>query len=132
MKRRPILLAVLTMTASACAAPATDPAARPATGTMTEMSCIDTSRIADTVVRDDRTIDFVLQEASRPVFRNILAQDCPLLGIERTFAWESTGNRLCRGNPIQVLQNGRPIPGPTCALGRFSRIAPPAGDGRNR
>lgn len=89
-----------------------------------ERSCIDVQAIADTPVRDDRTVDFVLQGRDRPTYRNVLQDACPLLDIERTFTFSAVGNRLCRGNPIQVLQNGRVVPGPTCLLGRFRRVDP--------
>lgn len=88
-----------------------------------ERSCIDVQAIADTPVRDDRTIDFVLRGKDRPTYRNVLQDACPLLGVERTFTFSAVGNRLCRGNPVQVLQNGRVIPGPTCLLGGFRRVA---------
>lgn len=119
MKRKFCLPAMLPLMMTGCAMSSPDqPAINPSfkdAGT----SCLDSSQVADTIVRDDRTIDFVLLAKSRPVLRNVLVQDCPLLGIEKTFAWESSGNRLCRGNTITVLQNGKPIPGPVCTLGRF-------------
>ena len=88
------------------------------------IDCIPVAKLADTQVRDDQTIDFVMQGRDRLTWRNHLTEACPHLGRERTFAFEATASRICRLTSITVLQNGHPIPGPACLLGGFTALPP--------
>ena len=74
----PSLLAAAALTLAACTAEADrDPEIRaPAVEVVGEAeNCIQTSRIQNTVVHDDYTIDFHL--AGRDVYRNTLPVRCP-------------------------------------------------------
>ena len=81
------------------------------------VSCILVSRIRNTRVHDDFTIDFVLTGGD--IYRNTLPRRCPQLGFEERFAYEvSTGN-LCAIDMISVIQSGAAGHGPRCQLGQF-------------
>ena len=77
--------------------------------------CIETNRIQNTVVHDDRTIDFDL---GRETYRNTLPARCAGLGFEERFAYKTTIGQLCSIDTITVLRSGG-INGPTCGLGEF-------------
>jgi hypothetical protein len=81
------------------------------------VDCIQTSRIRNTVVQDDYTIDFVLTGSD--VYRNTLPNRCPGLGFEERFAYEVSTGQLCQVDTITVLQSGAAGRGPTCGLGEF-------------
>ena len=115
----PSLLAAAALTLAACTAEADrDPDIRaPAVEVVGEAeNCIQTSRIQNTVVHDDYTIDFHL--AGRDVYRNTLPVRCPGLGFEERFAYESNTGQLCAIDTITVLQSGG-VRGPACGLGDF-------------
>ena len=80
------------------------------------VGCILTSRIRNTVVHDDFTIDFLMLGGE--VFRNTLPNRCPQLGFEESFAYETSTGSLCSIDMISVLHSGVG-PGPRCALGPF-------------
>jgi hypothetical protein len=80
------------------------------------VSCVQTSRIRNTVVHDDYTIDFVMDGGD--VYRNTLPGRCPGLGFEERFAYQVSTGQLCRVDTITVLQTGAGR-GPTCGLGPF-------------
>ncbi|MEJ7927244.1 hypothetical protein WG908_10820 [Sphingobium sp. AN641] len=83
------------------------------------VSCIQTSQIRSTNVRDDRTIDFVMN--GKTTYRNILPNSCPSLGFERAFAYRTSINQLCSVDIITVLNNAGPglQRGASCGLGKF-------------
>lgn len=81
------------------------------------VSCIQTSRIRNTTVHDDYTIDFEMSGSA--VYRNTLPARCPGLGFEERFAHQTTTGQLCRVDTITVLQQGGSGRGPTCGLGSF-------------
>ena len=90
-------------------------------------SCILVSRIQNTRVHDDYTIDFDM--AGNEVYRNTLPNRCPSLGFEERFAYEVSTGQLCDLDHIHVLQGGAAGPGPVCSLGKFVpvRYVEPAG-----
>ncbi|WP_407925198.1 hypothetical protein [Glacieibacterium frigidum] len=94
-------------------------AAAPATGP----SCIQTSRIRESKVIDDRTIDFVMRDGS--VLRNTLPFSCPQLGFERAFSYSTSINQLCSVDIITVIVQGGGIrTGASCGLGKFVPYTP--------
>ena len=116
MRARRFLIAALPL--AACApqverAPANQvPAARVVGAAV---SCLNTSQISDSVVRDDRTIDFRVTGGRH--YRNTLPARCPELGFERRFAYTLHTPRLCSTDIITVLHTeGR---GASCGLGEF-------------
>ena len=90
------------------------------------VSCILISRIRNTRVHDDFTIDFLLTGGD--VFRNTLPNRCPQLGFEERFAYEASSGNLCSIDMISVIQGSAAGRGPRCALGPFVpvRYAEPA------
>lgn len=105
--------------ASASPPAGTQSAATPATGP----SCIETSRIRESRVIDDKTIDFILRDGS--VLRNTLPFSCPQLGFERAFSYKTSINRLCSVDIITVIvQGGGVRTGASCGLGKFVPYTP--------
>ena len=80
------------------------------------VSCILVSRIRNTVVHDDYTIDFQL--IGGDTYRNTLPHRCPSLGFEESFAYEVSTDSLCAVDTISVIQRGARR-GPHCGLGQF-------------
>ena len=80
------------------------------------VSCIQTSRIQNTVVHDDYTIDFEM--AGDTIYRNTLPHRCFSLGFEERFAHESTTGQLCNVDTITVLHSDGSR-GASCGLGEF-------------
>ena len=116
MRLLPIALALLATAATAADrrhVPAAAPAGEP-------RSCIDLSRIRETRVRDDATIDFVMRD--RRVYRNVLPSACPSLGFEERFAYETSLGQLCSTDVITVLYASGPMRGASCGLGRFQPV----------
>ena len=83
------------------------------------VSCIQTSRIQNTVVHDDYTIDFEM--AGDTIYRNTLPYRCFSLGFEERFAHESTIGQLCKVDTITVLHSDG-ARGASCGLGEFLPI----------
>ena len=86
--------------------------------------CIEKARIAGVAVRDDRTVDFSLDDGR--LMRNRLPQDCESLYGTR-FIYRSSTDRLCSTDTITLLRadgSARASSG----LGSFQQIAvPPRG-----
>lgn len=101
--------------------PRADPAlAGPAVKVVGEaQSCINRSSIRTTRVRSDQVIDFEMRGGK--VFRNVLADPCPRLGLERSFTYNTSVNQLCRPEIIYTLDTmgGRLDRGAGCSLGDF-------------
>ena len=81
------------------------------------ISCVNISRIRNTVVHDDYTIDFNLSGGD--VYRNTLPNRCPQLGFEERFAYEANVGQLCSIDTIAVLVGSAVGRGPRCSLGKF-------------
>jgi hypothetical protein len=81
------------------------------------VNCILISRIRNTRVHDDFTIDFHMTGGD--VFRNTLPNRCPQLGFEERFAYEASTGNLCSVDMISVIQAGAVGRGPRCQLGQF-------------
>ncbi len=85
--------------------------------------CVELSRIRESRVIDDSTIDFVLRDGR--VLRNTLPNSCPQLGFEKAFTYSTSINRLCSVDIIKVItQGGGPRIGAACGLGKFVPYTP--------
>ena len=99
-------------------------AAGPVPGTI--KACLPLAQIRATKVVDGQTIDFSLRDGS--VWRSRLpGGDCPQLGFEKAFSYETSISQLCKQDVISVLQNmGGLMRGARCGLGEFVAQARPA------
>lgn len=91
------------------------------------IECLTGSQIDQTRVLDNRTIDFILRNGQ--VFRNMLPNSCPGLGVAQAFQYDTQTPQVCNVDVIRVFQQG---PGPrfgaSCPLGMFQpmKAAEPA------
>ncbi|MEV5031587.1 hypothetical protein MRBLMC3_000768 [Sphingobium sp. LMC3-1-1.1] len=82
------------------------------------VDCVQLTAIRSTEVRDDRTIDFIMN--GNKVYRNTLPMSCPSLGSEKRFMYKTSLSQLCSVDIITVLyQTGGLQRGPSCGLGKF-------------
>ncbi|MDO7837329.1 hypothetical protein Q4610_19985 [Sphingobium sp. HBC34] len=83
------------------------------------IDCVQIRSIQSTNVRDDRTIDFIMN--GNKVYRNTLPNSCPSLGFEKRFLYRTSLSQLCSVDIITVLWNAGPglQPGASCGLGKF-------------
>lgn len=92
------------------------------------VDCISPSRLRNTRVIDDQTIDFVMYNGD--IYRNRLPYSCPSLKFEERFAYKLQTDQLCSIDMITVLQSlgGGLRQGASCGLGPFQKMekAPPA------
>ena len=116
-----VRFATLTLAMACAAAPAIakdapDPYV-PAAGKV--LDCVNLRSIQSTNVRDDKTIDFIMN--GNKVYRNTLPNSCPSLGFERRFSYRTSLSQLCSVDIITVLWNaGANLqPGASCGLGKF-------------
>jgi len=87
------------------------PAGRP-------VDCVQITSIRSTSVRDDRTIDFIMN--GNKVYRNTLPNSCPSLGFEKRFLYKTSLSQLCSVDIITVLYEAGGLQrGPSCGLGKF-------------
>jgi len=82
-------------------------------------NCIDRSRVRQTLVRNDRVIDFAMTGGK--VYRSTLPNRCPGLGLDRAITYETSINQLCTNQIVYSLQTigGVPQRGAGCTLGEF-------------
>nr|WP_037466864.1 hypothetical protein [Sphingobium herbicidovorans] len=113
-----LALTLLSLVAPATAKPRTDnlvPSGKP-------VDCVQINSIRQTNVRDDRTIDFILN--GNKVYRNILPNSCPSLGFERRFMYQTSLAQLCSVDIVTVLYNSPNLMrGASCGLGKFQPMA---------
>jgi hypothetical protein len=82
------------------------------------VDCVQIIGIRSTNVRDDRTIDFIMN--GNKVYRNTLPNSCPSLGFEKRFLYKTSLSQLCSVDVITVLYEGAGLQrGATCGLGKF-------------
>jgi len=88
-------------------------------------SCIPIAQIRESIVRDDRTIDF---RVGRRLYRNTLPDACPQLGSERRFSYATSLSQLCSVDIVTVLLTTGPglTRGASCGLGQFQEVVPAA------
>ena len=85
------------------------------------VSCVEKARIAGTAVRDDRTIDFSLDDGR--LMRNRLPQICQGLHGSR-FIQRSATERLCSTDTITLVRADGSARA-SCGLGSFQQITVP-------
>jgi hypothetical protein len=85
-------------------------------------SCVPLSRVRESKVRDDRTIDFISQEGK--VWRNTLPNTCPGLFAQNGFSYKTSLTVLCKSDIIHVLDTtgGGVREGVGCGLGAFTPV----------
>ncbi|MFZ2996587.1 hypothetical protein [Sphingobium sp.] len=83
------------------------------------LDCVQIRNIRSTNVRDDSTIDFIMN--GNKVYRNTLPNSCPSLGFEKRFSYRTSLSQLCSVDIISVLFNmGTGLQqGASCGLGKF-------------
>ncbi|HEX8366612.1 MAG TPA: hypothetical protein VF603_15125 [Allosphingosinicella sp.] len=81
--------------------------------------CVVRRNIRETVILDDRTIDFHMTGGR--VLRNRLPHACPGLAFDDGFSYRTSLDRLCSVDTITVRRSSGP-PGPTCGLGPFQPV----------
>lgn len=126
MSVRPALRSALILASFAVAPAIAKDAPDPYVASGKPLNCIPLRHIRTSNVRDDRTIDFVVN--GRKIYRNTLPQSCPNLGSERRFSYRTTISQLCSVDIITVLWNTGPglQPGASCGLGEFQPMEKPA------
>ena len=127
---RPVLPALLVpLLALAAAAPAPRDRVPPATPTGPAVNCVRITDLRESLVRDDRTIDFVTSDR-RKLYRVTLPNACPGLGFERRFSYATSLSQLCSTDIITVLQQtgGSLDRGAGCGMGVFQPVT--LADGR--
>ncbi len=82
--------------------------------------CISRSGIANSVVRSDQVIDFVMRGGR--VYRATLARPCPDLGFQRGFSYSTSLDQICASDLITVFYTGPMPQGATCALAPFQPV----------
>ena len=115
--RRLLPLLALAMPLAGAADPNRVPDATP---TGKPQSCIPLYAIRNTEVRSDRVIDFITSGGR--AYRNVLPQDCPTLGFEERFSYETSLSQLCSTDIITVLYTSPVSRGPSCGLGTFQPV----------
>jgi len=113
-------IAPLALAACTEGKPAQRPAVAPAAKQVGEpVSCIQLSRINETRVRDDWTIDFI--DSGRRAWRNTLTSRCSGLKINNAITYQTSLAQLCSTDIVYVLEQtgGSPSRGPACGLGQF-------------
>ncbi|WP_176590947.1 hypothetical protein [Sphingobium sp. EM0848] len=82
------------------------------------VDCVQITSIRSTDVRDDRTIDFIMN--GNKVYRNTLPNSCPSLGFEKRFMYKTSLSQLCSVDIITVLYQTNGLQrGASCGLGSF-------------
>jgi len=86
------------------------------------VACINLSQIRNSAVRDDKTIDFIMNGGK--VYRNELPYQCGTLGFDRAFSYATSLTQLCNVDIITVVRNigGRLDNGGSCGLGQFTPV----------
>lgn len=114
----PMALAVATLAAPGAARdrnaiPAATPIGKP-------QSCIPLRSIRESLVRNDRVIDF--RANGNKYYRVTLPQPCPQLGFERRFSYATSLSQLCAQDIITVLYSTPPMRGASCGLAQFQPV----------
>ena len=85
-------------------------------------NCVQIQNIREALVRDDKTIDFILRDGR--TLRNSLPYACSGLGFEKAFSYATSLSQLCSVDIITVINQGGGIrSGASCGLGKFAPVA---------
>ena len=124
--RAPVLLACIAAAALAAPSVARDRNAVPAaTPTGKPQTCIPIQSIRESLVRNDRVIDF--RTNGNRFYRVTLPQSCPGLGFERRFSYATSLSQLCAQDIITVFTQSPPMRGASCGLAPFQPVTIPRG-----
>lgn len=83
-------------------------------------TCIPLRAIRESLVRNDRVIDF--RVGGDRYYRVTLPQGCPGLGFERRFAYQTSLSQLCSNDVITVLNQAPVMRGASCGLAPFQPV----------
>ena len=84
-------------------------------------NCVPLQNIREALVRDDKTIDFILRDGR--TLRNSLPYACSGLGFEKAFSYATSLSQLCSVDIITVIKQGGGIrSGASCGLGKFAPV----------
>ena len=118
---RASLWAAIALTAAAAPGAARDLNAVPeATPTGPAQSCEPITQLRESLVRNDRVIDFRI--SGDRYYRVTLPQSCPSLGFEKRFAYQTSLSQLCSTDIITVLYTTPIQRGASCGLGEFQPV----------
>ncbi len=81
--------------------------------------CLHATDVAGTIIPDDRTIIFRMNDGTR--WKNVLQADCPGLRTAGGFDYAIRGGTIC-ANEQRIRVHDMPA---TCFLGSFSRVDAP-------
>jgi hypothetical protein len=86
------------------------------------VSCVSLTQLRESRVRNDRVIDF--RTTGKKWYRNTLPLDCPSLGFEERFSYQTSLSQLCSTDIITVLYSsgGGLSRGASCGLGKFEPV----------
>jgi hypothetical protein len=87
------------------------------------VDCIEQARVRATTIRDERTIDFVMDDGR--LLRNRLPFACAGLTWSSRFTYRTALPRLCSTDTI-TLTNAEGRAAANCGLGAFQPVAVPA------
>ncbi|MBW6522534.1 hypothetical protein KZ810_03410 [Sphingomonas sp. RHCKR47] len=115
--------------AACCVAAATAPvtardrdAVPAATPTGPARNCVPITQLRESLVRNDRVIDFRTSGGRDRFYRVTLPQSCPGLGFERRFSYGTSLSQLCAQDIITVLYQTGPMRGASCGLAPFQPV----------
>lgn len=117
---RASLWAAIALTAAAPGAARDVNAVPEATPTGPAQSCVPITQLRQSLVRNDRVIDFEL--GGGRYYRVTLPQGCPGLGFEKRFAYQTSLSQLCSTDIITVLQQAPLMRGASCGLAEFQPV----------
>ena len=90
-------------------------------------NCIDTMRIRNQRVLNDKTILFYMNGGT--IYKVDLPYKCPQLGFEQSFRYVSQpAGKLCSTDIITVMVNSGQFDGASCGLAPFQPISKEAAD----
>lgn len=118
---RASLWAAIALAAAAAPGAARDLNAVPAaTLTGPAQTCVPLSQLRESLVRNDRVIDFRI--GGNRYYRVTLPQACPELGFEKRFGYETSLSQLCAQDIITVLRTTPVTRGANCGLAPFQPV----------
>ena len=120
--RLPVLAACCLIAFAAPGAARDRNAVPPATPTGAPRNCVPITQLRESLVRNDRVIDFRTTGGRDRYYRVTLPQSCPGLGFERRFSYATSLSQLCAQDIITVLYQTGPMRGASCGLAPFQPV----------